>query len=147
MDTIETLETIAQSQAKRWASPEDVLVEMGTFAAGTLAAATGDYIALGGFDGIRERVRMGVAVLKEKYQHIKDTLNDEEKMKPVRDEALGILMAQTAALTLTGDVTTTVALLPHYAPTGFRAIPRQIGAAFDYLSALAHEREDAARRS
>lgn len=142
MDTIETLETIAQSQAKRRASPEDVLIEMGTFAAGTLAAATGDYIALGGFDGIRESVRMGVAVLKEKYQHIKDTLNDEEKMKPVRDEALGILMAQTAALALTGDVTNAVALFPHYAPTGFRALTYQVRDAFDYISALGSVRDE-----
>ena len=106
MDTIETLETIAQSQAERRASPEDVLIEMGTFAAGTLAAATGNYPSLGGFDGIRESIRMGAAMLKE-------TANEDVRLyltgsaeRPLTAENLALhtgALWWSAASMLTGD--------------------------------------------
>ncbi len=44
---------------------EDIAVEVTTFATGTLAAATGDFPALGGFNGIRERIKMGITYLRE----------------------------------------------------------------------------------
>src|SRR3989338_10569446 len=146
MDTIETLETIAQAQAERRASPEDVLIEMGTFAGGTLAAATGNYVAVGGFDEIRGAIRMGAAMLKEKYRNFRDMINDEDNAKMFRDEALGIFLAQAGSIVLTGSPTSAIALIPDYAPTGFRALTYQVRDAFDYLSALGSEHEEAAKK-
>ena len=82
---------------------------------------------------------------KSLTERVKDFVNNNDNARMARDEALGILMAQAGSLILTGTPSA-VALIPDYAPTGFRALTYQVRDAFDYLSALGSEHEEAAKK-
>ncbi len=77
---------------ERPVTAENIALHWGAFAWSTLAALTGDYIALGGYDGAHLRLEMGLTALKEKVGAYGTRKNGsaEKGQKPLNEDDNGI---------------------------------------------------------